>query len=133
MESKAIPAQDTSSQSAWTLPEELQQLARDGAADVVADVVAVFQEDTAERLERLRAAVHNGDCAAVKAEAHAIKGSSSQLGASAMAKMCFQMEQMGASGNISDAAGVLAQIEQHFVEVAQAMAKLDLGDGSYGG
>jgi len=134
MERSAISAKDTGRpQIVWTLPDELQQLALDGGADVVADVIAVFQEDTASRLEVLRNAVRNGDCTTIRAEGHAIKGSSSQLGASAMARLCFQMEQMGGSGNIAEAAGLLAQIEQQFAEVSRAMSSLDLGDAAYGG
>lgn len=134
MESSAIPAHDNARlQSVWTLPEELQQLAREGAADVVADVIAVFQEDTASRLEVLREAVRNGNCILIRAEAHALKGSSAQLGASAMAHMCSQMEQVGTAGNVEEAAGLLAQIQQQFLEVGQAMSNLNLGDASYGG
>jgi len=100
---------------------------------VVADVIAVFQEDSASRLQVLREAVRNNDAKAIRAEGHALKGSSSQLGAAEMARMCFQMEQMGHSGNIADAAGLLAQIEQHFAELNQAMSNVNWGDGSYGG
>jgi HPt (histidine-containing phosphotransfer) domain-containing protein len=100
---------------------------------VVADVIAVFQEDSASRLERLREAVRKGDCVAIRAEGHALKGSSSQLGASTMARMCFQMEQMGMSGDIAEAAGVLAQIEQNFAEVSQAMSNVNWGEVTYGG
>jgi len=100
---------------------------------VVAEVIAVFREDTASRLEVLREAVRNCDGSLIRAEAHALKGSSSQLGAAAMASMCFQMEQVGASGNFAEAAGLLAQIQKHFAEVGEAMSNLDLGDVSYGG
>lgn len=134
METRAVPSQDkVRSQSVWTLPEELQQLAQDGAADMVADVIAVYQEDSAARLKVLREAVRNQDAKAIRAEGHSLKGSSAQLGASEMARLCFQMEQMGHSGNISEAAGVLAQIEAHFAELVQAMSNVNLGEGSYGG
>jgi HPt (histidine-containing phosphotransfer) domain-containing protein len=134
MERTTTPTHDNARlQSVWTLPEELLQLAQDGGADVVIDVITVFQEDTASRLELLQAAVRKGDCAAIRAEGHALKGSSSQLGAAAMARMCFQMEQMGSSGNIGEAAGLLVQIKQNFAEVSQAMSSLNLGDGSYAG
>jgi HPt (histidine-containing phosphotransfer) domain-containing protein len=116
-------------QSIWTLPEELQQLARDGAADLIADVIAVFQKDTASRLEVLREAVRTGNCAAIRAESHALKGSSSQLGASAMARLCFEMEQFGTTGNVAEAAGLLAHVQQHFAELGQAMSNLNLGNG----
>lgn len=133
MESSATAHNNARQQSIWTLPEELRELAQEGGSDVVADVIAVFQEDSAARLVVLREAVRTGDCKAIRAEGHALKGSSSQLGASEMARMCFQMEQMGNTGNIAEAAGLLAQIEQHFAEVAQAMSNVNWGDGSYVG
>jgi HPt (histidine-containing phosphotransfer) domain-containing protein len=127
---KTIPAYDVRPQSVWTLPEELQQLALDGGADLVADVIAVFQQDSASRLEVLREAIRNQDCKEIRAEGHALKGSSSQLGATEMARLCFQMEQMGKSERIADAAGLLAQIEQHFMELSQAMSNLNWEDSS---
>jgi two-component system, sensor histidine kinase and response regulator len=134
MERSAISTPDNARlQSVWALPEELQQLARDGGADVVVEVIEIFQEDTAARLEKLQEAIRNGNCASIRAEGHALKGSSSQLGAAAMARMCFQMEQMGSSENIAGAAALLAEIQQHFGEVNQAMSKLNLGDASYDG
>lgn len=120
---------DARPQSVWTLPEELQELARNGAADLIVDVIAIFQQDTASRLEMLREAVRTNNCAAIRAEGHSLKGSSSQVGASVMARMCFQMEQMGTTGNVAEADGLLAQIEQHFAEVSQAMSNLNLGNG----
>jgi HPt (histidine-containing phosphotransfer) domain-containing protein len=84
-------------------------------------------------LEVLREAVRNGNCNSIRAEAHALKGSSSQLGASAMAGLCFQMEQLGNTQNLSEAARLLAQIEQQFAEVDQAMSDLNLGDAAYDG
>ena len=134
MERSAIPAQGNARpQSVWSLPEELQQLALDGGADVVAEVIAVFQEDTAARLDVLREAIHNGNCNVIRSEGHALKGSSAQVGVVDMARMCAQMEQMGSSGNIAEAARLFAQIEEHFSAVDQDMSNLNLGDPSYGG
>ncbi len=134
MERSTIPAQDNARpQSVWSLPEELQQLALDGGADVVAEVIAVFQEDTASRLDVLREAIRNGNCNVIRAEGHALKGSSAQVGVVDMARMCFQMEQMGSTGNIAEAVRLFAQIEEHFSAVDQAMSNLNWGDPSYGG
>ena len=117
-----LTAHNVRSQRIWTLPEELRQLAEDGGADLVADVIAIFQQDSASRLEVLREAIRNQDCQAIGAEGHSLKGSSSQVGAAEMARLCFQMEQLGRSENIAEAAGLLAQIEQHFTELNQAMS-----------
>ena len=129
MESGTFPAQENlAGRSVWTLPEELLQLARDGAGDVVADVIIVFQEDTASRLVNLSNAVRTNNCAQIKAEAHALKGSSSQLGVTEMARMCSEMEQLGISGNLEAAGTLLHRIELHFQEVGKAMSTLRLGD-----
>ena len=132
MEAGAVPAPgDVRQSNVWSLPDELLQLARDGAADVVADVIAVFQADSAARLANLAEAVETGNWKKIHAEAHALKGSSLQMGAEAMASVCLQMEHMK-SENISEAAQSLHRLQGLFAEVEQAMSHLNLEEESNG-
>src|ERR1700689_1774039 len=76
----------------WAVPEALRQLVEYGDTELVDELIAIFQTDTASRLEVLARAVAAGDWATVRAEAHTIKGSSVQVGANRVAEACRQME-----------------------------------------
>ena len=76
----------------WVLPAALRQLEECGEADLVEELIDIFQTDTAERLELLARAVESGDYATTRAEAHTIKGSAMQVGAVRVAEVCRQME-----------------------------------------
>ena len=81
-----------STPAGWTLPETLQLLADSGDADFVAEIVAMFKTDTARRLLLLREALARLDGAQVKHQAHTIKGSAIQVGATSLAAICQQIE-----------------------------------------
>lgn len=132
MEAGAVPAPgDVRQSNVWSLPDELLQLARDGCADVVADVIAVFQADSATRLANLAGAIEAGNWKQLRAEAHALKGSSLQVGAEAMAAVCLQLEHFQ-SENPSLAGQLLHDLQGQFAEVEMAMSQLNLEEESNG-
>jgi HPt (histidine-containing phosphotransfer) domain-containing protein len=132
MEAGAVPAPgDVRQSNVWSLPDELLQLARDGAADLVADVIAVYLADSATRLANLAQAVEAGNWKQIRAEGHALKGSSLQVGAEAMAGICLQLEHMK-SESIPEAAQLLHRLQGIFAEVEQAMSHLNLEEESNG-
>jgi HPt (histidine-containing phosphotransfer) domain-containing protein len=76
----------------WVLPAALRQLQECGESALMEELLAIFQTDTAERLEVLVRAVETTDYATVRQEAHTIKGSALQVGANRVAEFCRQME-----------------------------------------
>src|ERR1035441_6494584 len=76
----------------WVIPAALRQLAECGDAELVEELIAVFQTDTAERLELMHRAVDAADYTTVRLEAHTIKGSALQVGANRLAEVCLKME-----------------------------------------
>lgn len=104
---------------AWRLPEPLQQLAGAGQWEAVAEVLILFQSDTESRLQDLRIAVLRGDRKRVKAQAHALKGSAAQVGASAFAACCQELELNAESRPELDS--LLAEIESRFAAASRAI------------
>ena len=66
---------------AWVLPAALRQLEECGENDLVEELIAIFETDTAERLETLARAVETADYSTARQEAHTIKGSCGMVGA----------------------------------------------------
>lgn len=75
----------------WSLPETLEILAGVDR-EIVADVIASFASDTQERLQLLTAAARGKDWEAARAQAHAIKGASVEVGADVLAGVCLRIE-----------------------------------------
>jgi HPt (histidine-containing phosphotransfer) domain-containing protein len=109
--------------AAWTLPEELQMLADLGDAETVREVIAVFQRDTETRIQNMRAALAAADAPQVRAQAHAIKGSSGQVGAMRVSGLCRQIEAAALAQDLAAAAGLLPELEAEFQTVRAAMSR----------
>lgn len=75
-------------------------------------LVNTYIEDADLRMLKLRSALDATDSAQVRAEAHALKGSSRNLGANPLGELFARMEAMGSSGEISAACDLLLDIEQ---------------------
>ncbi len=63
-------------------------------------LVDTFLQDSAVRMDEIDAALAAGDADALRSAAHSFKGSSSNLGISALADVLFKLESMGREGNL---------------------------------
>ncbi len=74
--------------------ERLDRVASMGDRTLVARLVALFLEDTPERLRALREASERHDEVAIRAIAHGLRGSSETFGAHQMVAECSFLELM---------------------------------------
>jgi HPt (histidine-containing phosphotransfer) domain-containing protein len=105
----------------WMLPEELRQLADSGETGLVEEVLGVFQTDTAARVEDMRAASAAADRATLRTQAHALKGSSAQVGALALADICKTLEDTALHAPPPELAELVARIDREFQDVCRQM------------
>lgn len=110
----------------WTLPDELRMLAEMGDADTVREVIAVFQTDTRARLSVIQKAVADGDVGKLKSEAHAVKGSAAQVGATTVSNLCRYIELAAGNHDLQTAARLMPDLESAFAAVCRAMSKVDI-------
>jgi HPt (histidine-containing phosphotransfer) domain-containing protein len=82
----------TSNSDVLVLPAALRQLLEGGESGLVEELIAIFQEDAAERLALLAHALESADYSTVRQEAHTIKGSALQVGANRVAEASRQLE-----------------------------------------
>ena len=59
-------------------------------------LIETFTRDSEQRLVSLSAAIDSQDAESLRSTAHSFKGSSSNVGAPALAEFCFHLETMGA-------------------------------------
>lgn len=106
---------------AWVFPEALAELLGDGDEDFLTELIQVFKSQTRERMRLLRDAIENGRMDEARAQAHAIKGGSSQVGANRLAATCFQIE-TGAANASTETVALLREAEFLFEEACRLMA-----------
>jgi two-component system, sensor histidine kinase and response regulator len=106
----------------WTLPETLRELADDGTAGLIQELIEAFRADTAPRLGRMREAIANADTKGLNYAAHTIKGCARQMGADAMASICQELELAPMDTPTSELARRLTDLEGEFAEVSRAMS-----------
>ncbi len=94
--------------------------------------VSPFLEDTPQYLLDLEAAVHAGDGEAARAKAHAIKGSSGNLGATHLAQLAKEAEEFALAGQPELVAPLLPRLRIAYNAVANLLAREVGGDDPLG-
>lgn len=100
----------------------LERLSRVGGAALVNELVALYLEDLPARLTRARTAVVARDCPALAKAAHALRSSSAQLGADALASACDAVEDAAERGDLSVAASRVGPVEIEAHAFAERLA-----------
>ncbi|HTE05091.1 MAG TPA: Hpt domain-containing protein [Planctomycetota bacterium] len=109
-------------------PAALDELrACDDDGSLIAELIDLYLKDTPRRLALLREAHDAGDAAGVSREAHALKGSCGQFGATTLTECCRELEHLGRRGTLEGAEPMLARIATEFVRVKSAMELLRAG------
>jgi CheY-like chemotaxis protein/HPt (histidine-containing phosphotransfer) domain-containing protein len=86
-----------------------------------AELVEAFFDDVPSRLSALRNAVEEQNASSVEEISHTLKGSSGYMGARGMARLCADLETMGASGDLSQAPELLERLDEEFGRVRPAL------------
>ena len=106
-----------------SLPNGTKVIDRDIAASVVAvyddneelhELLALFADDGAARIGRLRNAVAGDDTRAVAADAHALRGAGAAFGAARVVELASQLEQRAQAGRLAGADTTVDDLEHEF-------------------
>jgi len=106
----------------WTVPSALRQLAESGEGDLVEELIADFQTDTASRLQRIGMALPAADLRTVCQEAHTIRGGALQIGANRLAALCHELESAAKQVPPVDLAGLFRSLLRNYEEVLAVVA-----------
>ena len=102
-------------------PEVLEGLRELGGPELLSELTQVFLADADGRLAALREALQSGDASGVERTAHALKGASGNMGAGGMAALCAELQEAGASGDLTRAGGLLDQLAEELDRVRPAL------------
>jgi HPt (histidine-containing phosphotransfer) domain-containing protein len=101
-ERPSSPVAENETAATFVLPESLREFVDSGDAEMVVEILTLFQEDSAARLRELNQALAGGDRETVRKEAHTLKGAALQIGALAMSGLCREIEQRAHSASSSE-------------------------------
>ncbi|OGR75424.1 MAG: hypothetical protein A2X32_12960 [Elusimicrobia bacterium GWC2_64_44] len=104
--------------------KELRELAGPENPGFLADLARTYLADLDARLAAIKAAVKAGDAEALRQAAHSLKGSSGNIGAKRLQKLCFVLESLGKAGTVTGAEETLPGAEKESAEVRTALEAL---------
>ncbi|MEA3225194.1 MAG: ATP-binding protein [Planctomycetota bacterium] len=90
---------------------------------LIAEIMPVCVEDNRERLKMLAVAVQEAESENVKGYAHAIKGSTANLGAKRLSELACRLERMASQGDLSKARQLLQEMEAEFKRFEEFVSK----------
>jgi two-component system, sensor histidine kinase and response regulator len=105
-----------------TVLAELREYQNPGEGDFVTELIGIFSEDLTDRLVQISTGLEAGDANRVRQAAHALKGSSGELGAQRMREICARLESSAAEGSIVAAPALAQELEDEAVHVRAALA-----------
>jgi len=88
--------------------------------DFFNDLLSTFFDDAPKLLADMRRATETGQAEELRRAAHSLKSNSASFGATALAEMCKELEELGKSGttNVSDQ---LTKVEAEYQQVRDAL------------
>jgi HPt (histidine-containing phosphotransfer) domain-containing protein len=101
-------------------PTTLRSFARElggGSAEIIAEIVEAFLQDTPELVAQMRAAVAARDPALLDRAAHTLKSSSATVGAMVLSARCRAIEEQARGGAAGDIGAAVEGVAQEFERV----------------
>lgn len=97
--------------------EMLKEVMEDGFAELI----DTFVNDFGTRLATLVHAVEHGDCDTVRREAHSMKGSSGNLGATGLATLLLEIENKGRDCDLTGVEELMVFVDKAYREVSASL------------
>lgn len=93
---------------------DLRSLQSPSSPGFLAELIDLFLKEADAHMEKLRASAAARDAQVFERSAHTLKGSSGNLGAQAMSRMCAELQVAGRAADWSRAGAVLPGLEEEF-------------------
>lgn len=101
----------------------------DGGMGLVAEMTAIFRDDTPRRLRDIYAALDAQDAEGLSRSAHALKGGSGAIGARVLRMLTSDLEALGRSGSAAAPEDTRQRLDTAFQEAVAALEAYARGEG----
>ena len=104
--------------------EELLSLCDDGDPELLLDLIQLYLDDSPAKIQGLQTGVASGDMEIVERAAHALKGSSGNLGARLLQETCEQLQLTARQPNQAEIQQLVARAQTEFADVCAELQRL---------
>lgn len=104
--------------------EGLRRLSQPGQSDLLQEVLKLFLEDAAPRVEAISLAIGARDAVALRREAHTLRGAASNIGAKALANVCRELETIAAAGTTDGTTRFMQELRDEYDRAKQEIDRL---------
>ena len=101
----------------------LRELQEENEPDFLTELIDIYLEDASVLVSEIEHKTQTGDLGGVRQAAHTLKGSSGNLGALVLSKICYEMELCAKNGDLAGAQKVLPRLLQEFEAVTVHLRK----------
>lgn len=101
--------------------ESIRALQMDGQPDFLTELIDIYLRDSVRHMESIRTSLAEDNLEALRRSSHSLRGASTNMGAHALAAFLNQIEKQAAFGFIEDAADLMANIEDEYRRVIEAL------------
>ena len=95
-----------------------------GGKELLDEVIGLYVDDAPSRLDAMRQALAANDPGTLASAAHALKSSSSNVGARHVRQLCADLEAIGREGRIDGAADLVHRLESAYEQATRALHAL---------
>ncbi len=94
---------------------------REIMGDALAEFLNTFMENSPMLIKNMETALTSGDTEALYHSAHQLKGGSGSLGASQLADLCAQIEQIGKAESMDGVTELLKQLKEEYAQLSDVL------------
>ena len=102
-----------------------------GDIELIKELIPVFLEDCQERFEKLKTAVLDKDCEAIRFYAHAVKGAAGNVGAQLFSDAAGKLENASKNGDIESAVTIYGELKTEYGKVVLFLSRPDCFQNAY--
>jgi HPt (histidine-containing phosphotransfer) domain-containing protein len=117
------PAPDLAVLDEKTL-NRIRELRKPGSQNLLAKMAGLYDSNSRSLIDTARACVASGDADGLAQAAHALRSSSSTIGATALVDLCSAMEAAGRAGTLDGVGALLERIAAEHGRVLKALNAL---------
>ena len=104
--------------------ENLRSLNPGDGDEFLKEIIAIYLEDTPQRIAELEESLVGGDAPRFTRAAHSVKGSSANLGALAVRQVAEQLEHQSNKHGLENVTGLVAALKLQFDRAQTEFSKL---------